>query len=430
MFSIKNNNVFKNISWIIICRLVQAVFALIINALTARYFGPSNYGVISYAASLVAFVTPIMKLGASDILVNEIIKTPKKEGEILGTSIIMTTVSSVACILGLFSFVKVANHDDVTTIYVTVLYSTLLLSQSLEQIQHSFHAKYLSKIVSITSLLVYLLVSLYKIFLLVTEKSIYWFAVSNAIDHFVIAIVLFIVYRIKGGQRLFFSGRMLERMWGNGKHYIIPEMMGLVLQQSDVIMLRFMYGEKETGLYSAAISIATLTSFVFNAITISFRPLVLESKISCREKFEYYMVKIYGIIIYLALLQIVFIMIFGELAVKILYGNDFVESVPMLKIVIWYTLFSYIGSVRTLWLLAEEKQRYLWIISFFGMIANILLNVVLISWFGGEGAALSTLATQIITNIVIVFFVKPLRINIKYMIKSLNLRNWIKSYVD
>lgn len=426
----KENYVLKNVSWIIICRLMQAVFALIINALTARYFGPSNYGVISYAASLVAFVTPIMKLGTGDILVNEIIKTPKEEGEILGTSITMTTVSSVACMLGLLSFVKIANHNDLTTIYVTILYSTLLLSQSLEQIQYSFHAKYLSKIVSITSLIVYLLISLYKIFLLVTEKSIYWFAVSNAIDHFIIATVLFAVYKIKGGQRLFFSSGMLERMWGNGKHYIIPEMMGLVLQQSDIIMLRFMYGEKETGLYSAALSVATLTSFVFAAIITSFRPLVLESKVSCRKKFEYYMVKIYGIIIYLALLQIIFIIIFGRFTVKILYGEEFIASVPMLNIAIWYTLFSYIGSVRTLWILAEEKQKFLWIISFFGMIANVLLNAVLISWFGGEGAALATVITQIITNIVIVYLVKPLRINIKYIFNALNIRKWIIPYVE
>ena len=60
----------KNIIWILACRVVQALCALLINSLTARYFGPTNYGIINYAASLVAFITPLMKLGINNIIVN------------------------------------------------------------------------------------------------------------------------------------------------------------------------------------------------------------------------------------------------------------------------------------------------------------------------------------------------------------------------
>ena len=63
------NRVAKNATWIIGCRIVQAVFALLINMLTARYLGPSSYGLITYASSLVAFVVPIMQLVFNAILV-------------------------------------------------------------------------------------------------------------------------------------------------------------------------------------------------------------------------------------------------------------------------------------------------------------------------------------------------------------------------
>ena len=43
-----NKKVTKNAAWIIGCRLTQSVFALIINLLTARYLGPSNFGIINY----------------------------------------------------------------------------------------------------------------------------------------------------------------------------------------------------------------------------------------------------------------------------------------------------------------------------------------------------------------------------------------------
>ena len=79
---ILKNKIFRNASWIIICRMAQSVFSLIITMLTARYLGPSNYGVISYAASVVAFVVPIMQLGFNNVLVQETVMNPDDEGKI------------------------------------------------------------------------------------------------------------------------------------------------------------------------------------------------------------------------------------------------------------------------------------------------------------------------------------------------------------
>ena len=83
------NKVIKNASWIIICRVIQALLALIISMITARYLGPSNYGLLNYAISIVTFVLPIMKLGITSILVQEFISEPEKEGETLGTSLVL-----------------------------------------------------------------------------------------------------------------------------------------------------------------------------------------------------------------------------------------------------------------------------------------------------------------------------------------------------
>ena len=67
------NRVIKNASWIIACRVVQSILSFLIGMLTARYLGPANYGLINYASSVVAFVTPIMYLGLNAVLVQEII---------------------------------------------------------------------------------------------------------------------------------------------------------------------------------------------------------------------------------------------------------------------------------------------------------------------------------------------------------------------
>ena len=49
------NRFLQNTSWIVGANLVQMVLSFIIGMISARYLGPSNFGVINYAAAIVAF---------------------------------------------------------------------------------------------------------------------------------------------------------------------------------------------------------------------------------------------------------------------------------------------------------------------------------------------------------------------------------------
>ena len=104
--------IIDNASWIIGCKLVKAVLTLLVTILTARYLGASNYGLINYAASLVTFMTPVMKLGLDAILVHELINDADHQGEILGTSIVLNTLSALLCIIGVVTFSMVTNAGD------------------------------------------------------------------------------------------------------------------------------------------------------------------------------------------------------------------------------------------------------------------------------------------------------------------------------
>ena len=101
--SLLRGKIFKNASWIIISKLLQSIFAFLISILTARYLGPSNYGLINYAASIVTFVFPISQLGFNNTLVQELTHDPQNEGKILGTSIFMSIISAFFCMVGVVS---------------------------------------------------------------------------------------------------------------------------------------------------------------------------------------------------------------------------------------------------------------------------------------------------------------------------------------
>lgn len=415
-----NNRVIKNASWIIVCRVVQALLSFVISMMTARCLGPSNFGLINYAASIVAFVVPIMKLGFDSILVQEIIINPEIEGEILGTSFVLNMVSGLMCMVGVVSFCAVANSGETETIIVCALYSLMILAQAAGMMQFWFQAKLLSKYTSIISLISYLIVSAYKVFLLMSGKEIYWFAVSNALDYFLIAVALYAIYMHMGNKKLTYSMDMAKKMLSKSKYYIVSGLMITIFSQTDRIMLKMMIGEAEVGYYSSAVACAGVTSFVFSALIDSMRPVIFEGKNIGKDVYEYRVRQLYSIVVYSALVQSVVITAFSDLIIYIIYGVQYMSAVPGLRIIVWYTTFSYYGGAKDVWILAEGKHQYLIWLNLSGAIANVILNYFLIPIWGISGAATASLVTQFFTNIVMGFVIKPLRYNNYLLFQSLN----------
>ncbi len=415
-----NIRVLKNASWIIACRVVQSVLALIIGMISARYLGPSNYGLLSYAASIVAFVVPITQLGFRNTFVEEIVSFPKKEGETVGTTILLTVASSILGIIGILAFVSITNVNEQNTFIVCGLYSISLIFQMTELIQYWFQAKLLSKYTSVVSLIAYAVVSAYKIFLLVTKKNIYWFSVATAFDYLTISAVLIVIYFKLNGQKWSFSFIRAKEMFAKSKYYILSGMMVAIFAQTDKIMLKLMIGNNENGFYSVAMSCAGMSGFVFQAIIDSFRPVIFEYKKKDEESYEKNMIRLYSVIFYLGLAQSVVFTALADFAIVFMYGAEYIPSIILLRIITWESSFSYMGSVRNIWMLAEGKQKYLLIINLLGALLNVLGNFIFIPLMGAVGAAIATVATQFFTNFVLCFAVKPIRQTSKLIIKSFN----------
>ena len=419
------NKVLVNASWIVICKVAQSIIALIIGMITARFLGPTNYGLVTYASSLVAFVLPVMQLGFNSTLVQEILDNPENEGRIIGTSVICSFVAAIVSIIGISSFVLIANPGEKETIIVCFLYSLSLLFSAIELIQYWFQAKYLSKFPSIASVIAYTVSAGYKCYLLITGKGIRWFAVTHVIETLIISVLLLIILKKRCDFRLKFSFDIAKRMLSNSKHYIISGIMVSIFQQTDRVMLKIIHSETDTGYYSSAITCIGITAFVFSAIIESARPLIFEKKKESKVEFEEKVKQLFSIITLLSLAQSIVMTVLAKPIILLLFGSDYLPSVPILQIAVWFSTFGYYGVVRNIWILAEQKQYVLWIINLVGALTNVILNMLLIPSMGGMGAAVASLLTQIVSNFVLSFLLKDIRSCGRIMIKSLNPKGWI-----
>lgn len=414
------NKVFKNASWIIICKVVQSVLNLFIGMITARYLGPSNYGLINYAASIAAFFLPLMRLGLTSTLVQEFVSRPEEEGKVLGTSLVMNIASGVLSVVGICSFCTVAHAGEKETVLVCALYSFTLLFQAAEMTQYWFQAKLLSKYPSIVSLIAYGVVSAYKIYVLAAGKSVYWFAVTHVIEAAIIAVVLLVLYRRVATQKLGFSFALAGKMLSKSKYYIISGMAVIIVQYTDKFMLKNMMSDEVTGFYSAAVTCAGVTGFVFVAIIDSMRPQILQYKQVSTEKFEERISLLYSIVCYLSLAQCLVTTLFADPIIWLLYGEEYLPAAAVLKVAGWVITFGYMGNVISIWILGEQKDRTIIWLGIFGAATNVVLNLLMIPRYGAVGAAAASLITQFLKNFVYCFLVKPLRRSVYLLLRGLN----------
>lgn len=419
---ILKNAVVKNAGWLIIGRILQMLISLVVGLLTARYLGPSNYGLINYANAYTAFFMAFCTLGINSVLVEEIINYPEQEGTIIGSTLFMRAVSSFSSACMIICIVGIVEKDEPTTIAVTSLCSIGLLFNIFDTFNYWFQSKLQSKVTSIVLLIGYAITSAYKVVLLILQKSVLWFAFSTALDYICVGVLLLVAYRKYNGQSLSFSKAVSRRILKKSVPFILPSLMVSIYGYADKFMLKQMLSEESTGYYASAVAICGMWTFVLTAIIDSMYPLIMETYKSDRELYNKRNRQLYAIVFYISVGVSLFLSVFAEKVVVLLYGKAYLPAVSPLRVVTWYTAFSYLGVARNAWIVCENKQKYLKYIYVLSALSNIVLNCFFIPAFGATGAALASLITQVLTTLIVPLFFKGIRYNSVLMLEGICFR--------
>lgn len=242
----------------------------------------------------------------------------------------------------------------------------------------------------------------------------------------IISISLYVVYKKVGGPKLSFSYIRAKKMFAKSKYYIVSGIMVTIFQQTDRLMIKWMVGNAATGYYSAAVTCAGMTSFIFSAIIDSMRPVILESKKKSMHLFEKNVSRLYAFIFYVSLLQCIFTVFFSKTIICFVYGKEYEPAVNALRIIVWYVAYAYFGSIRNIWILAENKQKYLWIINLSGALLNVFLNLILIPKYQIVGASVASFITQIFSNFLLGFILEPIKKNNTLLLRGIKISFFIR----
>lgn len=416
--NIFKNRFLTNTAWLVGGKIFQMAISLLISTLTARYLGPGNFGIINYTNAYIAFFSSICQLGLNGIIIKEMVSHRDDEGTIIGTAIVMRLITSIISMVSIYFMFKTITPNDTIMIKVAMLQSVSILFASFDIINFWYQSKLQSKITTIIQSMAYVVMSLYRVIILILNKDVTWFAFAVSLDTIVIAVLLLYSYSKNKEKNFSFSFIWVKKLLSQSWPFILSGIMITVYGQMDKIMIGEMMDKTSVGLYSIAITITGLWSFIPIAFLDSARPLIMEAKTVNQELYVLRLKQLYCFIIWLSFAYALAMSIMSKLVIYILYGEQYIGAQSALVITVWYCAFSYLGAAKNIWIICEGKMKYETIFTLSGAILNIVLNYFMIPLYGIVGAAVATLVTQIVTNFVVMFFFSETRENAKLIVDA------------
>lgn len=419
---LKNREII-NAGWIISGRVLNKLLAFVVGILTANYLGPSNYGLINYAAAYTTFFASLCSLGINSVIIKDFVEHPDEQGEAIGTSLLMRAVSSVLSVIMIVGIVPIVDRGDRAALIVAVLCSLGLVFQIFDTLNCWFQSRLESKYPATAAIISYAIVSALKIALLIQKKNVYWFAAAASAEYLITAVFLISIYIKKKGPALSVSFSKGINLLKSSNSFIVAGLMISVYASVDKLMLRHMMDDSAVGNYAIAISLSTTWAFVLSAIIDSLSPGIMKLHRRDRRKYERKNRQLYAIVFYVSCAVSLGICVFASPIIHTLYKHAYDGAVAPLRIVVWYTAFSYLGVARNTWMVCENRQKYLMGLYAVAAALNVIMNAVMIPVWGGAGAALASLLTQISTTMIIPLFIKDLRPNTRLLVEAILLKD-------
>ncbi|MCR8632407.1 flippase [Paenibacillus radicis (ex Xue et al. 2023)] len=404
-----------NILYSISSKLISFPLSFFSFILLARYLGETALGEYNFAFSLTVIFKILIDLGFSGLLPREISINKEHTMEILKkVTLIKCITSFIFLILFYFFLLSLDLNKDLFLIsYFFSIYTiTFSLSSTTDAILHGLEKIKSYSIISVLSRIVeFILVLVF----ICSTKSLYFICLSMCIGNILRFFLSYIV--IKRSEA--FKVSLTKQPSLSNKQLVsgaLPFLIGMGLldfyNKIDVIMLSKIMNVAEVGFYSASYRIIELPliipGVIMSVLYPAFSKLYVDGDLFGFIKKNELIIKFLVVVGFFALNVLFF---FNEKIILMLYGEKYMPSINILKVLSPYLLLSFLNIAYGYIFKAIGKEKIWMIVSIGSLILNIILNWVFIHRFGTIGAAYSTIIAEFV---VITLYIYLLRKTIKF----------------
>ena len=189
-------------------------------------------------------------------------------------------------------------------------------------------------------------------------------------------------------------------MFPFGVHAIL----GIVYLQVDTVFISYYWNSAEVGLYQAGMRMVVASMVLYEIATLAFYPLLSKSNEQEMPVFHKYSFSLQKYMTLLGMALALPLLVFAEEIIPLLFGGTFARAahvVRLLAVVIFIRFFAAAYGV-ILTVSREQSKRALGVL--ISVVVNVILNIFLVQWYGGVGAAITSIITHVVLFAVYLFY--------------------------
>lgn len=395
---------FKNTGWMFFAQGFSAI-SLFVNIWVARYLGPNDFGRLSYALAFAGMFGFIANLGVSGILIRELVKHPEKRDKLLGTSFILVLIGGIISFL-IISILAFLFVDEFVVRSLIMIFALGSIFNSFSVIYGYFQASVQAKKNSQAQILNIVLSSFLKIVLILSGKGIIWLMLVYAAEFFFNS-VFFIFCYLRSGLKISswkFDYQLAKSILSVSWLLMLSSGAAMLYMKIDQVMVGHYLDSTAVGLYAASVRLVEIWYFIPAIICGSLFPAIVNAKSLSQNAYYKRLKALYFLLAGVGFLIAIPSVILAPWFINLFYGSAYFGSVEILRIYIWSGVGLFLTWGINNYYLSENKLYSLFLLSFFSLIINVILNLIFIPQLGVNGAAWATLVSYSVGPIVIYLF--------------------------
>ncbi|MDO8575430.1 MAG: flippase [bacterium] len=393
---------FQNMSWMFAGRVLTILITFLVNIYIARYLQPLDYGILNYVLSFVGLFAILPSLGVDSILLRELSYNKEKRNSLLGTAFTIKGIGAILAFLLVIVIVFVGKIGSYERLLI-LIYSTTFFFSAFNVIEIFFQSSVLSKktvFVQITSTII---VTAFKIYLLINNYGTGWFILAYVLDSLLLAIGSIYVYKKYKEQILKWCFHLptAKILLNNSWPIILAGFAGMIYLKIDQVMIRNILDNYQLGIYSAAVKLSEFWYFIPGVIAGSVFPAIINAKKTSEGQYLSRLKKLNWLLILIALVIAIPVSLFSKQIINLIFGAKYILSAPSLSVYIWAGVAVFWGAGIAQYLIAENKTVKFFITTSTGALVNIILNFYMIPLLGIVGAAWASLISYFVVPLML-----------------------------
>jgi O-antigen/teichoic acid export membrane protein len=386
----KEKSATRVLFWNTIGKFILTGLSFVTAPIFTRLLTPSDYGQFAVYSAWLSLVSLIMGLQTYGSIANAKIKYGDEHIDRYLSSIMTVSVFSFVIFLCLAVFLRdffsrvLGLRKDLVVLLVVEGFASFCISFYVGKLvlyKQAEKSALISFIVSVSAT-VLSLVFLFQVLENRYIVKIYTQAIPKIIAGFVIVILIY----VKG--KSFFNLQYWKYCLALTVPLIFHGLGGLILSQSDRIMLQRFSGEMSVGIYSVAYTLAAVVSIIWGAFNTTWIPFYYEDKKNNVTEAILLRTKNYTIVF--TIITIGFILLSPEVF-KLMAPSNYWSGIQLVPLVAVAYYFNFLYAFPANFEFYNERTKWISLGTVCVAIINVVLNFLFIPQYGGIGAATATL---------------------------------------